>query len=115
MANLMTAEEISELIKSTIKNWHVENENRPADYEILTDEIKRIRPMNEHREDLRQVVKDLALTNTEMWHEQDKMRSERDEVVVRAIYNFNPLNQHRNDLIEEIDEIFLDNVTNFNS
>ncbi len=111
MASLMTAEDIVALIQDTIVNWHAENENRPADYEILTDEIKRIRPLNEHRDDLKMVVADLATINIEMWHEQDKIRSENDDVVFRAINNINPLNQHRNDLMEEMDEIFLDYVT----
>lgn len=111
MANLMTSEEIAVLIKKTIKNWHVENENRPADYEILTDEIRRIRPMNNHRENLEQVVRDLALTNIEIWHQEDIARSKDDAAVVRAKRNIDPLNQHRNDLMEEIDEIILENVT----
>ena len=111
MATLMTAEKISELIKRTISDWHLENENRPADCEVLTDEIKRIRPMNEHRDDLELVVKDLALTNIEIWHQEDLARSKDDSAVVRAKRNIDPLNQHRNDLMEEIDEIVLDNVT----
>ena len=64
--------------------------------------------MDDHRDDLYQVIKELVITNTEMWHEEDKVRSHRDEVVLKAIRNINPLNQHRNDLIEEIDEIMLD-------
>ena len=111
MANLITAEEISELIKHTIANWHSENENRPADCEILTDEIRRIRPMNEHRDNLELVVKDLAWTNIEIWHQEDIARSNDDSAVVRAKRNIDPLNQHRNDLMEEIDEIVLANVT----
>ena len=111
MTKLMTSEEIVELIKSTIKDWHSENENRPADYEILTDEIKRIRPMNKHRENLEQVVRDLALTNIEIWHQEDIARSKDDSAVVKAKRTIDPLNQHRNDLMEEIDEIVLENVT----
>lgn len=110
MADLMTAEEISELIAGTIKKWHMENETRPADYKILTEEITRIRPMNEHRADLRQVVTDLALTNIEIWHQEDIARSADDSAVVRAKRNIDPLNQHRNDLMEEIDEIVLANL-----
>ena len=111
MTTLMTAEAISELIKRTIADWHLENETRPADYQILTDEIKRIRPMNVHRNNLELVVKDLALTNIEIWHQEDIARSKDDSAVVRAKRNIDPLNQHRNDLMEEIDEIILDNVT----
>ena len=107
----MTAKQVVELIERTIAEWHSKNENRPADYEILTDEIKRIRPMNKHRDNLEQVVKDLALTNIEIWHQEDIARSKDDSAVVKAKRNIDPLNQHRNDLMEEIDEIVLDNVT----
>ena len=110
MADLMTAAEIAELIKGTIKRWHAENETRPADYQILTDEITRIRPLNEHRADLKQVVTDLALTNIEIWHQEDIARSKDDSAVVKAKRTIDPLNQHRNDLMEEIDEIFLANL-----
>lgn len=104
----MNAEDISVLICQEIKDWHIKNENRPADADIITDKIKKIRQFGDHRDNFREVVSDLVIINTEMWHEQDKMRSENDDVVLRAIINFNPLNQHRNDLIEEIDEIFMD-------
>lgn len=110
MATLMTAKKIAELIKTTIADWHSENENRPVDYEILTADIRRIRSMNEHRDNLEQVVKDLALTNIEIWHQEDIARSNDDSAVVRAKRNIDPLNQHRNDLMEEIDEIVLDSV-----
>ena len=40
MEKLMTAEEIVKSIQKTIVDWHKENENRPVDFEILTDEIK---------------------------------------------------------------------------
>lgn len=106
--NCLSAEEILKSIQETIQNWHVENAERDSSYEIVTDDIRKIRTMNEHREDIMQVVRELAVTNTEMWHEEDKVRSMRDEVVLRAIRNINPLNQHRNDLIEEIDEIMVD-------
>ena len=105
---ILSAEEISVLICHEIADWHVKNENRPADAVIITDEMRNVRQFGDHRDDLRQVISDLVVINTEMWHEQDKMRSENDEVVLRAITNFNPLNQHRNDLIEEIDEIFME-------
>ena len=107
---IMRSEEISELIQKTIYEWHIKNEHRSADYEIVTDDIRRIRPLNEHRNDIGQVVRELVVTNTEMWHEEDKVRSDKDAVVLKAIRNINPLNQHRNDLIEEIDEIILDIV-----
>lgn len=104
---MLTAEEIVELIKETIVKWHKEESERGADYIIVTDEIRRIRPLNEHRDDIEQVIAELVNTNAEMWHEEDKVRSMKDDVVLKAIRNINPLNQHRNDLIEEIDEIFL--------
>lgn len=103
-----TALEISEMIKNAIKNWHELALSRPSDYVVVTDEIKRIRPLNVHRNDMDQVLIDLVNTNSEMWHEEDKVRSLKDDVVIKAIRNINPLNQHRNDLIEEIDEIFLE-------
>ena len=102
---------ILQLIQNTITEWHDCNQCRPSDYVIVTDEIRRIRSLNEHRDDLEQVVRELVITNTEMWHEEDKVRSKKDDVVLKAIRNINPLNQHRNDLIEEIDEIILDKVS----
>ena len=107
---VLKSADISNLIQRTIADWHTQNQSRPSDYVIVTDEIRRIRPLNEHRDDLEQVVRELVITNTEMWHEEDKVRSENDAVVLKAIRNINPLNQHRNDLIEEIDEIILDRV-----
>lgn len=106
----LNAEQISALVRETIADWHIQNQGRAPDCEVVTDEIRRIKPLNEHRSDLEQVVRELVVTNTEMWHEEDKVRSENDAVVLRAIRNINPLNQHRNDLIEEIDEIVLDHV-----
>ena len=107
---ILNAVEIVSMIRETINGWHDENRNRHPDYVIVTDEIRRIKPLNEHRNDLGQVVKELVTTNTEMWHEEDKVRSINDVVVLKAIRNINPLNQHRNDLIEEIDEIVLENI-----
>ena len=109
---LMTADQIVDLIQDTIKNWHIENENRDPDFVIVTDEIRRIKPLNEHRDDLRQVVKELANTNIEIWHEEDKARLPQDEIVVKAKRNIDALNQHRNDLMDEIDEIICDQVNN---
>lgn len=109
---ILSSKEISELIQKEIVKWHVQSEKRSPDFIIITDEIRRIRPLNEHREDFGQVIKELVATNTEMWHEEDKVRSENDAVVLEAIRNINPLNQHRNDLIEEIDEIILDKLNN---
>ena len=80
----MTAEEIATLIRKTIADWHVENENRPPDFKVVTDEIRRIKPLNEHRDNLSEVVKDLALTNIEIWHQEDIARTNIDENVVRA-------------------------------
>ena len=106
--NVISAKDVAELVKQTIVDWHEQEKKRDSDYVIVTDDIRRIRPLNEHREDLRQVVTELVNTNAEMWHEEDKVRSMKDDVVLKAIRNINPLNQHRNDLIEEIDEIFLE-------
>ena len=106
--NRKDAEDIRNRIRHTIEEWHEEGRNRGLDHMIVTEEIRRIRPLGVHREDLDAVIRELVLTNTEMWHEEDKVRSDRDEIVLKAIRNINPLNQHRNDLIEEIDEIILD-------
>ena len=106
----MNAEEISKLIQQEIERWHIENADRPEDYQVVTDEIRRIRPMNEHRQDLLQVAKELTITNIEIWHQEDKARLPQDDIVVKAKRNIDPLNQHRNDLIEEIDEIVLERV-----
>lgn len=102
----INSEKILSIVQETIKEWHKENESRTE--LILTENIKKIREHNCHREDVYEVIKEVVITNTEMWHEEDKVRSERDEVVLAAIRNINPLNQHRNDLIEEVDEIFID-------
>ncbi len=107
---IKTAQEIAELASAAIQTWHEENADRNPDYVIVTEEIRRIKPLNEHRDDLEQVIRELVVTNTEMWHEEDKVRSDVDAVVLKAIRNINPLNQHRNDLIEEIDEIITDRV-----
>ena len=106
----MSADEIVKLIQDTIRIWHVENENRDPDFEIVTDEIRRIKPLNEHREDLKQVAKELVLANIELWHEEDRIRTKDDAIVLKAVRNSNILNQHRNDLMEEIDEIVCDQV-----
>lgn len=108
MMGKISAREISRRIQGRIAEWHERSEGRPDDYEIVTEDVRRIRPLNEHRDDIYQAVDELADTNAEMWHEEDKVRSEDDAVVLRAIRNINPLNQHRNDLIEEIDEIAAD-------
>lgn len=104
---IKTAKEISAMIRQSIVDWHQEASERDENYQIVTDEIRRIRALNVHRDDLDEVIAELVKTNSEMWHEEDKVRSMKDDVVLRAIRNINPLNQHRNDLIEEIDEIFL--------
>jgi hypothetical protein len=107
---MVTALEISDLIQTTISTWHQEQKKRPADYTIVSNEIRAIRQFDHHRDDVLVVIKELTNTNCEMWHEEDKVRSANDQTVLKAIRNINPLNQHRNDLVEEIDEIFRDNV-----
>lgn len=103
-------EQVIQIIQNQIEQWHQECVGRPLDYIIVTDAIRRIRPLNEHRDDVITVIRELANTNCEMWHEEDKVRSMDDQVVLKAIRNINPLNQHRNDLVEEIDEIMLDTI-----
>jgi len=107
---IISANRAISLIQEEIAKWHIENENRKPEHVIVTDEIRRIKPLNEHRDNIEQVIRELTVTNTEMWHEEDKVRSMNDEVVLRAIRNINPLNQHRNDLMEEVDEIVLDKL-----
>ncbi len=107
---IISANRVIILIQEEIAKWHIENENRKPEHVIVTDEIRRIKPLNEHRDNIEQVIRELTVTNTEMWHEEDKVRSMNDEVVLRAIRNINPLNQHRNDLMEEVDEIVLDKL-----
>ena len=104
---IMHAESIANLCTDTIINWHTEECGRLPDHVIVNDNIRRIRTLNEHRDNLREVIEELIRTNAEMWHEEDKVRSDIDSTVLKAIRNINPLNQHRNDLIEEIDEIVL--------
>ena len=105
---LIYAQEIVALIQETITIWYMENENRSSDHVIVTDQIRNIRPWNQHRKNMAQIVQELAATNTEIWHEEDKVRSLQDDVVLKAIRNINPLNQHRNDLMEEVDELVAD-------
>lgn len=105
----INADQVLKTIQGTIIEWHEKNANRAPGAVIITDEIRRIRPLGEHRDEIEPIVYELTIANTEMWHEEDKIRSAKDDVVLRAIRNVNPLNQHRNDLIEEIDEIFLEN------
>ena len=107
---MITSSEILDIISKEIEEWHRKAANRSADYVIVSDEMRRIRPLNEHRDDMVPVVRELIHTNCEMWHEEDKVRSQNDQTVLKAIRNLNPLNQHRNDLIEEIDEIMIDNA-----
>ena len=106
---MISATEILDIISNEIENWHRRAACRPNDYVIINDDIRRIRPLNEHRADIGLVVKELINTNCEMWHEEDKVRSQNDQTVLNAIRNIIPLNQHRNDLIEEIDEIMIAN------
>ncbi len=102
----LRGKDIVDIIQRSIIDWHAEEEKRTEDYIIVTEDIRKIRPLGEHRDDIEEVLIELVRTNSEMWHEEDKVRSENDQVVLKAIRNINPLNQHRNDLIEEIDEIF---------
>lgn len=105
---MITADEIMQIIQTIIRKWHMDEEVRPDGYVIVDDNMRKIRGLGVHRDDVQKVIEELVYTNTEMWHEEDKVRSENDQVVLKAIRNINPLNQHRNDLIEEIDEIFLE-------
>ena len=105
---MISATDILNIITDEIVEWHRNAACRTDDYVIVNDDIRRIRPLNEHRDDLVPVVRELINTNCEMWHEEDKVRSLDDKTVLKAIRNINPLNQHRNDLIEEIDEIMID-------
>ena len=109
---IMSGSRIADFSSETIDKWHEDAAKRPEDYVIVNDNIRRIRELGAHRDDLAQVIEELIRTNAEMWHEEDKVRSENDQTVLKAIRNLNPLNQHRNDLIEEIDEIILDAVNN---
>lgn len=109
---MFQTEKILSLIQTTIADWHMQNEHRDPDESIVTEEIQRIKPFHEHRDNICQVIRELVITNTEIWHEEDKVRSMQDDVVLKAIRNINPLNQHRNDLIEEIDEIMIDELKN---
>ncbi len=104
------AKKVATIIQDAISKWHENQAKRPHDYIIVNDQIRRIRPLNEHREDIFEVIQDLVDANSEMWHEEDKVRSADDATVLKAIRNINPLNQHRNDLIEEIDEIILESI-----
>ena len=106
--NRISAKQILSMIQKTINEWHEKNSNRDPEAVIVTDDIKTIRPLGKHRNEIEPIVYELTITNTEIWHEEDKIRSMKDEVVLKAVRNINPLNQHRNDLIEEIDEIFFD-------
>lgn len=107
------AREISEFIQKVISDWHTENADRSEDYVVVTEEMKAIRPLNVHRNDIEDVLHDLVITNTEMWHVQDKrLSSDNDDVIARATRDSNTLNQRRNDFIEEIDEIYVEKAEN---
>ena len=45
----MEVQEIVSLIENSILEWHKKNEHGDAELEIVTDEIRRIRPLNMHR------------------------------------------------------------------
>ena len=103
------AREISEFIKNVISDWHIETADRSDDFVVVTEEMKKIRPLNVHRNDIEVVLRDLVITNTEMWHVQDRrLSSDNDDVVAQATRDSNTLNQRRNDFIEELDEIYVE-------
>lgn len=104
---MLTALEISNMISKEIEEWHIFQANRPENYVIVNENVRQIRPLGQHRQDIVKAIKELVDTNCEMWHEEDKVRSADDKTVLKAIRNINPLNQHRNDLIEEVDEILI--------
>lgn len=107
------AREISEFIKKVISDWHIENADRSEDYVVVTEEMKKIRPLNMHRNDIEDVLRDLIIANTEMWHVQDKrLSSDSDDIVAQATLDSNVFNQRRNDFIEEIDEIYVEIAAN---
>ena len=107
------AREISKFIQKVISDWHIENADRSEDYVVITEEMKAIRPLNVHRNDIEEVLRDLIIANTEMWHVQDiKLSSDNDDVISRATLDSNTLNQRRNDFIEEIDEIYVEKAAN---
>lgn len=66
--------------------------------------------MNMKKNDLGELVSELAKMHIELWHEEDKARSSDDHVVAQAKRNIDKLNQKRNDLVEKIDEIVLNAV-----
>ena len=107
------AREISEFIQKVISDWHIENADRSEDYIVVTEEMKKIRPLNVHRNDIEEVLQDLIIANTEMWHVQDKkLGSDNDDIIARATLDSNVFNQRRNDFIEEIDEIYVEKAEN---
>lgn len=103
MEQLQNAEQVLRTVQETIRDWYRDNDEK--DVPKITEEIRKIRKLGDHRSDMADVVKELVTINTEMWREQDRARSKNDEDILIAIRNISPLNQHRNDLIEEIDEI----------
>ena len=56
----LTADNILELIQQTIAKWHKENENRPINAVIVTDEMKKIRPFGQHRDEMEPVIHELT-------------------------------------------------------
>ncbi len=63
---MIKASEILNIISKEIEEWHRCAANRPDDYIIVNDNMRRIRPLNEHRDDMVPVVKELINTNCEM-------------------------------------------------
>ena len=107
---IISADETINLIQKAIAEWHEESTSPPADYVIISENIRKRRPSGIFRNDMAKIVKDLAMTHTESWHEEDKIHSGQDDIVIAAVRNANFLNRHRNDLVEELDEMFLNYV-----
>ena len=60
---MITATEISEMISKEIGVWHDFQVSRPADYVIVNKDVKCIRTLNQHRNDIVEVIKELVDTN----------------------------------------------------
>ena len=105
------SEEVLKLVQEEICKGSVKGALNKKDNKI-TNSVKVIRKQGEYREDIKEVVSELARTNKLLWEEQDRIHSDNDEEIIKGIESIHPLNQHRNDLIEEIDEIILNAIDN---
>ena len=110
MKTLLSAEEVLKIIQTKISDWHSESIKRPSDYVIVTDKMKKRRNFGEYRENMEEIVADLALDHTEMWHIEDRIHSGDSKLIVPAVRNVNIMNVYRNSLVEELDELFLNFV-----